>query len=110
MNGDKLEKKESITTVHLFYKIEDMQKELSEVKQVLNNGIVKATNENTQALCNLRDDFEEAKENIAKKEGFYSGAQKTKKIIGTAVVSALSSAVSILTILEIMNKISIIGG
>mgnify|MGYP000550661597 CR=1 FL=1 len=110
MNKPQTQEESHIGIVQLYYKIEDVQGELSQVKQVLNNGIVKATAENTEAVCNLRDEFEETKKNIAKKEGYYSGSKKTIKIIGTAVGSALASAVSVLTILEMMNKISIIGG
>lgn len=99
-----------IGIVQLYYKIEDMQEEVSKVKQVLNNGIVKTTSDNTQAICNLSEDVEKLEKVLVKDEGFYSGKQKMRNILVTIAGSVATAITATLAVLEILGYLSIIGG
>ena len=99
-----------IGILQLYYKIEDMQEELSEVKQVLNNGIIKETAKNTRTICDLKEDLGKVEKVIIKDEGFYSGKQKMRNILLTIGGSVVTAITATLTILKILGHVSILGG
>jgi len=110
MTKPQLKDEQHIGIVQLYYKIEDMQEEVSQVKQVLNNGIVKTTSENTQAICDLSEDVQKIEKVLVKDEGFYSGKQKMRNILLTIGGSVATAIAATLTVLQILGYLSIIGG
>lgn len=94
-----------IGITHLFDEINAVKEDISEVKQVLNNGIVKTTSENTDAIEGLREEVEQVKEVISKKENYKKGKSSTWQniiknisMIGSGIIGTLTA----LKLLELM--------
>ena len=80
-------------------KIRDIRKDLSEIKEIVKNGVVKGTKNNKEAIEFLDKEVREMKALIAKKEG------KTDafKIVGSLILGAITGAVGLFTILSYLG-------
>ena len=79
--------------------------EISEVKQVLNNGIVTRTKENTEAIDNLAVEIQDVKDVVNEKENKKQGKLDTWHIVITILSSVGSTIVVVLTILYYLGVI-----
>lgn len=121
----KLEEKESnfgrrredqVGIVELFAEMQELNRtlysyhqkhaeEISELKQVMNNGIVKRTKENTEAIEFLADEVQEVRDVVQEKEQFKKGKMSTWQLVKTILASVGSTLVAVLSILWYLGVI-----
>jgi len=94
-----------IGMIHLFNEINNVKGELSEVKQVLNNGIVKSTNENTEAVEELKSEINDIKDSISDENSFELGKKSIRKKIIYIISLIGSGIIGTLTILYYLGMI-----
>ena len=86
-------------------KFDDLQSELMAIREVMNNGIIKQTMENTKAVDDLTCEVNEVKEYINTNEGASFGRKQAIHII-IGIASGLGSGIiGVLTILKFIGAI-----
>jgi predicted PurR-regulated permease PerM len=89
----------------LFDAIQNVQGKVSEVKQTLNNGIVKRTKENTKAVNKLYNKVDDLKETIKADESYSKGKADMLSWVWTIIVGLGSGVVGTLTALSLLGLI-----
>jgi len=74
----------------------DIRKDLSEIKEIVKNGVVKGTENNKEAIEDLDEGVQEMKAFIVKQEG----RTDAFKIAGSLILGLITGAVGLFTILS----------
>ena len=96
---------ENADTWELLKKIEGLREELTGVREVLNNGIVKATLENSEAIKKLALRITELEKKISNDDAEETGKKTMLKIIIGVVSGMGSGAITVLSVLKYLGVI-----
>lgn len=97
--------KQKVGIKEIFTVIQNVQKELGEVKETLNNGIVARTEKNTEAINKLSTKIENIEQTIKNSNQYKKGRKSAWNYIFIILSSVGSTLITILTILYYFQKI-----